>query len=189
MGLFDALSGKTYALNTVLKPASNVFADLAKTFPERDFFRDYFGNLGWAAMGFCQLYFETDSKPNLFKDNIKNISPENANVLMKLIGIHVTLVFTSIEENVVFLQKLNITPEIIMGYLVNGLSFTEAEIELFKDLLDRYQSDQASYSVGWGIAFYNLVLGKTGVPGLDSITRIILSRSFGIFMEFFKSKH
>lgn len=192
MGIFDILTGKVNALNTVLKPATQIFLLISNTFPEKDFFRDYFVKLHFSSYAFCQMYFELNIEPNILKNHIKNITEDKANKLMKLIAIHHSLTFLSNKENTYFIGQLNITPEILIEYLITSLQMTESDLDMFKNLHCWFNDNHSSYLVGWVQYFNKLVLGQNNDNNINVdtviITGQILKDSYTILIDLFNKK-
>lgn len=185
MGLLDALTGKIYRLNTVLKPEAKMLLDLSQCFPQGDFLRDYFSHLWYAVLDYIETPFEINDNQHPIKKYIKQITPTGAKALVKLVSFHHTQTFTSNKSNVVFLMQLNITPDLVIHYLAEGLSFTPSDFDLFKNLSDKFTRDHASYSIEWGKAFYRQVFGKAGTVPINElyILRGWLHENYKLFVS------
>lgn len=187
MGIMDSLTGKTYSLNTVIKPAMKEIQEASQSFPEKDFMRDYFLYLWYACNYFVETAFEIDAESNTFKKNIKKITPYGAKSLCKLIAFHVNSRFLSNSDNVEFIQELGLTPEILQNYVNTTLDYTSSDFALFLELIELQNADEASYSIEWVKAFNNLVMGKTETPPIDEVLLIreLLKQSYVFFMHSF----
>lgn len=174
--LFDALSGRNYALHNVVLPKTSIYLKYSLNFPVMSFKRDYFGYLSSACDFFIRAHY-VDEPENAFKKNIKQITPNTAFLLIKLLGMNHILWFLRSKNNVSLIKKLKISPLSLKEDLIKCVQMSSYEINLFNKLSKTFEDNKFDYLDSWVYLFHSKVL-KVPTPDNTLLTEVLLGESF-----------
>lgn len=196
MGIRDVLNGNVLAFNNVKMIPVEAYEGLSLRFPKHDFVRDWFANLGMATLAFEQLMFDAPDRwdvggvcvTNVYRLNIKKITPDVIMQLGKLIGMYVTALFFENSDNAAFVRELNVSQEALEQYLYHGLGFNHDDDALYQKLkLSLARSEHSATLLLWTRSYYERCFSNAPTPEmlLDMRLARFLSNVYGFFIDLF----
>jgi len=156
MSLWDALSGRNYALNKYVVPEVSRILDVADSFQPRSVERHLFNGLGEACAVLLCAWWDTEDVPseegplafrNDLKRSVRNLNRTTARRLIKYLAAHFFLgLYTANDGQLP--PRWNLAFGDLERTFITELGFSPSEIEDYNSLKERRGADSSAYYVG-----------------------------------------
>lgn len=138
MGLFDIISGKYYAKNSILEFAS-IFTDYASKFDDGSTENGFLLAVFYAIHQYIDTCYQHKVQPNIFNKRIKYIGDKGSAILVELLAINyfLTLAYSETDEDLKSIYGMDSSE--LQDLLFNVLNLSSKNCVLFLELLLDYE--------------------------------------------------